>query len=270
MALTPDPCSPGPGGRRVRGAARTAGGRGCCRWPAWRIWSWSCWRSTGPPVVCVSRRLAGARRLGKLVLGLISVLFFLCAALRAGYLALRPERSNRILCRLPAAVPGDDDPGDLVAPPGPDVGGHGGHHPGHGAAALFQPQRPLPGGDLEVPADRLGGHRPGPAGVVLPGLRVAAQRAWNRRCCSTTSSGTRRGCRRPGCTRPSSCSSSATAPRWAWRPCTPGSRTPTARRPGLVGALLAGGVTSCAFLAILRVYQICQRRRPRPPSPGSS
>jgi hydrogenase-4 component F len=28
--------------------------------------------------------------------------------------------------------------------------------------------------------------------------------------------------------------------------------------PGIVGALLAGGVTSCAFLAILRVYQICR------------
>jgi hydrogenase-4 component F len=28
--------------------------------------------------------------------------------------------------------------------------------------------------------------------------------------------------------------------------------------PSLVGALLAGGVTSCAFLAILRCYQICQ------------
>jgi hydrogenase-4 component F len=28
--------------------------------------------------------------------------------------------------------------------------------------------------------------------------------------------------------------------------------------PGLVGALLAGGVTNCAFLSILRVYQICQ------------
>jgi hydrogenase-4 component F len=28
--------------------------------------------------------------------------------------------------------------------------------------------------------------------------------------------------------------------------------------PGLVGALLAGGVTSCAFLAILRVYEVCR------------
>src|SRR5215472_17572481 len=35
---------------------------------------------------------------GKLVLGLISVLFFLCAAYAPGYLALRPELSNRVLC----------------------------------------------------------------------------------------------------------------------------------------------------------------------------
>ena len=37
--------------------------------------------------------------------------------------------------------------------------------------------------------------------------------------------------------------------------CTRGSPTPTARRPGIVGALLAGGLTSCAFLALARVYQ---------------
>ena len=37
--------------------------------------------------------------------------------------------------------------------------------------------------------------------------------------------------------------------------------------PGIVGTLLAGGVTSCAFLAILRVYQIC-RAGPTPSSPG--
>ena len=43
---------------------------------------------------------------------------------------------------------------------------------------------------------------------------------------------TPRTCRRPGSTRRSCCSSSATAPRWAWPPCTPGSRTPTAKRRG--------------------------------------
>lgn len=42
------------------------------------------------------------------------------------------------------------------------------------------------------------------------------------------------------------------APMHAWKPDAYG------EAPGIVGALLAGGVTSCAFLAILRVYQICR------------
>jgi hydrogenase-4 component F len=42
------------------------------------------------------------------------------------------------------------------------------------------------------------------------------------------------------------------APMHTWKPDAYG------EAPGLVGTLLAGGVTSCAFLAILRVYQICQ------------
>jgi hydrogenase-4 component F len=41
------------------------------------------------------------------------------------------------------------------------------------------------------------------------------------------------------------------APMHTWKPDAYG------EAPGMVGALLAGGVTSCAFLAILRVYQIC-------------
>ncbi|MEI8138570.1 MAG: proton-conducting transporter membrane subunit [bacterium] len=41
------------------------------------------------------------------------------------------------------------------------------------------------------------------------------------------------------------------APMHTWKPDAYG------EAPGLVGALLAGGVTSCAFLAILRFYQIC-------------
>ncbi|MDR3618601.1 MAG: proton-conducting transporter membrane subunit [Paludisphaera borealis] len=41
------------------------------------------------------------------------------------------------------------------------------------------------------------------------------------------------------------------APMHSWKPDAYG------EAPGMVGALLAGGVTSCAFLAILRVYQIC-------------
>jgi hydrogenase-4 component F len=42
------------------------------------------------------------------------------------------------------------------------------------------------------------------------------------------------------------------APMHTWKPDAYG------EAPGLVGTLLAGGVTSCAFLAILRFYQICR------------
>src|SRR5260370_10536920 len=42
------------------------------------------------------------------------------------------------------------------------------------------------------------------------------------------------------------------APMHTWKPDAYG------EAPGIVGTLLAGGVTSCAFLAILRLYQICR------------
>ncbi len=42
------------------------------------------------------------------------------------------------------------------------------------------------------------------------------------------------------------------APMHTWKPDAYG------EAPGIVGTLLAGGITSCAFLAILRIYQICR------------
>jgi hydrogenase-4 component F len=42
------------------------------------------------------------------------------------------------------------------------------------------------------------------------------------------------------------------APMHSWKPDAYG------EAPGIVGALLAGGLTNCAFLALLRVFQICQ------------
>lgn len=42
------------------------------------------------------------------------------------------------------------------------------------------------------------------------------------------------------------------APMHTWKPDAYG------EAPGIVGTILAGGVTSCAFLAILRVYQVCR------------
>ncbi len=44
------------------------------------------------------------------------------------------------------------------------------------------------------------------------------------------------------------------APMHTWKPDAYG------EAPGLVGALLAGGLTNCAFLAILRFFQIVKRR----------
>jgi hydrogenase-4 component F len=41
------------------------------------------------------------------------------------------------------------------------------------------------------------------------------------------------------------------APMHTWKPAAYG------EAPGVVGAMLAGGVTSCAFLAVLRIYHIC-------------
>src|SRR5690606_34078314 len=35
---------------------------------------------------------------GRLILALVSVLFFFCSLYAPGYLALRPERSNRVFC----------------------------------------------------------------------------------------------------------------------------------------------------------------------------
>src|SRR5882724_6924518 len=42
------------------------------------------------------------------------------------------------------------------------------------------------------------------------------------------------------------------APMHTWKPDAYG------EAPGMVGAMFAGGVTSCAFLALLRIYQICR------------
>ena len=114
--------------------------------------------------------------LGKVVLGFLSVLFFLCSLYAPGYLALRSDRPNRVFCANLFAVQAMMTLVTLS------------HHLGlmwvameattlaSAPSHLLQPQRPLAGGDLEVPADLLGGHRPGPARLVLPGLLVAQGR----------------------------------------------------------------------------------------------
>jgi hydrogenase-4 component F len=193
---------------------------------------------------------------GKVVLALLSVLFFLCATYAPGYLALRPERSNRVLCAcllLSLAMM------SLVAES---------HHLGlmwvameattlttapliyfnQNARSLeatwkyllicsvgialallgsfFLAYSALKGGlessllfeDLIAGANKLS----------LPWLHAALV-------VLLVGYGTKMGL----------------APMHTWKPDAYG------EAPGLVGALLAGGVTSCAFLCILRFYQVC-------------
>ncbi len=236
-----------------------AGGRGSCRWGHWGTLPWSSRRSSGRRMAsrsrawgagCCSTRWESSSCCSR------AALFFLCSLYAPGYLALRPDRPNRVFCANLFLMLGIMTLGRAVAPSRPDVGGDGSDHAGHRATHLFQSQRPLAGGDLEVPADRVGRASRWPCSVRSSWPTHRSRRGWNRRCSSTSWSRTPRTCRPPGSARPSCSSSSATGPRWAWRRCTPGSRTLTAKRPGLVGTLLAGGVTSCAFLAILRVYAI--------------
>ena len=101
-----------------------------------------------------------------------------------------------------------------------------------GPLLYFNRQRPLAGGDLEVPADRLGRHRAGPAGLVLPGLLRAPG---GRRAVAAVRRPRPRRARLLAALAPRrlrAARSSGTAPRWGWPPCTPGSPTPTARRRG--------------------------------------
>ena len=145
----------------------------------WRTWPWSRWRSspaTAPPSRGLGR-LAAARsaRQGRPRLPQRPVLPLL--ALRAG-LPGAPRRpaepaSSARTCSSSLAMM------TLVTLS---------HHLGlmwvameattlvSAPSHLLQPQRPLAGGDLEVPAHRLGRHRPGPVRLVLPRLLVAQGR----------------------------------------------------------------------------------------------
>ena len=82
------------------------------RWGARGILPWS--RAAifrpgdGPPVSGLGGWLL-LDPLGKLVLGFLSVLFFLCSLYAPGYLALRADRPNRVFCANLFVMLGDDD-----------------------------------------------------------------------------------------------------------------------------------------------------------------
>src|SRR5208283_1806204 len=194
--------------------------------------------------------------LGKLVLGFVSVLFFLCSLYAPGYLALRSDRPNRVFCACLLAMLAMMT---LVVLS---------HHLGlmwvameattlATAPLLFFNNNPrsleatwkyLLIGSVGIALALLGSfflaysslHEGLESTLLFDDLvKLAPQlsRPWLHAAfvLLLVGYGTKMGL----------------APMHTWKPDAYG------EAPGLVGALLAGGVTSCAFLAILRFFQIC-------------
>jgi hydrogenase-4 component F len=211
----------------------------------------------GPPVAVPGRWLV-LDPLGKVVLGLVSVLFFLCACYAPGYLALRPDKPNRVLCACLLAALGMLT---LVVLS---------HHLGlmwvameattlatapllyfnRSGRSLDATWKYLVVGSVGIALALLGsfflayaalaGGLQAPT-LLFDDLVAEAPRLsppWLRAAfvLLLVGYGTKMGL----------------APMHTWKPDAYG------EAPGLVGALLAGGVTSCAFLAILRFFQIAQ------------
>jgi hydrogenase-4 component F len=194
--------------------------------------------------------------LGMVVLGFISLLFFLCALYAPAYLELRPDRPNRVFCGCLLAMLSMMS---LVALS---------HHLGlmwvgmeattlataplmffnHNARSLEATWKYLLIGSVGIALALLGSfflaysslHEGLESTLLLDDLIHLAPRLslpWLHASfvLLLVGYGTKMGL----------------APMHTWKPDAYG------EAPGLAGALMAGGVTSCAFLAILRFYQIC-------------
>lgn len=195
--------------------------------------------------------------LGKLVLLLISVLFFICGLYAPAYLALRPERENRVFCACLLSMLSTMSFFVLS------------HHLGlmwvaieaatlstapllffnHTTYSLEATWKYLIIGSVGIALALLGSFFLAYScvhGGITPTLllddlvAVAPQLSppWLHAAfvLLLVGYGTKMGL----------------APMHTWKPDAYG------EAPGLVGALLAGGITSCAFLAILRFYKICR------------
>jgi hydrogenase-4 component F len=195
--------------------------------------------------------------LGKVVLGFLSVLFFLCSLYAPGYLALRADRPNRVFCAnlfvvlaMMTLVTLSHHLGLMwVAMEATTLASAPLLYFNHNARSLEATWKYLLIGSVGI-------------GLALLGSFFLAYSAIKAHLESTLlfdqliqiapklspqwlhaafvllfiGYGTKMGL----------------APMHTWKPDAYG------EAPGIVGTLLAGGITSCAFLAILRVYQICR------------
>ena len=195
--------------------------------------------------------------LGKLVLGLLSVLFFLCSLYAPGYLALRSERPNRVFCAnllmvqaMMTLVTLSHHLGLMwVAMEATTLASAPLLYFNHNARSLEATWKYLLIGSVGISLALLGSFflaysalKAGLESTLLFDqlIREAPQlsRPWLHAAFVLlfVGYGTKMGL----------------APMHTWKPDAYG------EAPGIVGTLLAGGVTSCAFLSILRVYQICR------------
>jgi hydrogenase-4 component F len=195
--------------------------------------------------------------LGKVILGFVTVLFFLCSLYAPGYLALRADRPNRILC---SNLFGSLAMMTLVALS---------HHLGlmwvameattlvtassiyfnHNARSLEATWKYLLIGSVGIALALFGSLFLAYASLksglestllfdqlVKDAPQLSPEWLHAAFVLLFIGYGTKMGL----------------APMHTWKPDAYG------EAPGIVGTLLAGGVTSCAFLAVLRIYQICR------------
>jgi hydrogenase-4 component F len=208
-----------------------------------------------PGVVAFGRWLQ-LDSLGKLVLGFVSVLFFLCSLYAPGYLALRPERKIRVFCAcllaflaMMSLITQSHHLGLMwVALEANTLASAPLIYFNHNARSIEATWKYLLVGSVGIALALLGSFflaysslRSGlETSLFLEDLvRDAAHlsRPWLHSAFILLfiGYGTKMGL----------------APMHTWKPDAYG------EAPGLVGALLAGGLTNCAFLAVLRFYQIC-------------
>jgi hydrogenase-4 component F len=195
--------------------------------------------------------------LGKVILGFLSVLFFLCSLYAPGYLALRSSRPNRVFCgnlfvvlSMMTLVTLSHHLGLMwVAMEATTLACGPMLYFNHNPRSLEATWKYLLIGSVGIALALLGSFflayssltaRPDSTLLFEQLLQDAdhLSPAWLHAAFVLLfiGYGTKMGL----------------APMHTWKPDAYG------EAPGMVGTLLAGGVTSCAFLAILRVYQICR------------
>src|SRR5258708_4365089 len=195
--------------------------------------------------------------LGKVVLGFLSVLFFLCSLYAPGYLAIRADRPNRVFCAnlfaaqaMMTLVTLSHHLGLMwVAMEATTLVSAPSIYFNHNARSLEATWKYLLIGSVGIALALFGSFFLAYSAIkadlessllfdqlIQIAPKLSPQWLHAAFVLLFIGYGTKMGL----------------APMHTWKPDAYG------EAPGIVGTLLAAGVTSCAFLAILRVYQICR------------